>query len=164
MTAQTLNAQNIFLNGVALTANKWPNHTSGMYYSTGVVAIGTNSFSALADAGNNFKLIVCGDIKTKRVVVESGWCDYVFSDNYKLRPLSEVEDFIKTNKHLPDVTAGDVIEKDGLEVGKTSAQMIKKIEELTLYVIEQEKSINALKENNQKLESAINSLIEKGGK
>ena len=56
-----------------------------------------------------------------------------------------MESFIKANKHLPDVTPGSVIEGEGLEVGKTSAQMIKKIEELTLYVIELQKQMDTLK-------------------
>lgn len=135
------------------------NFTQTMTYYPGSAQLGIN---CLPQAG--YQLAVNGSVRAKEIRVETGWADYVFADNYKLRSLSEVEDFIKTNKHLPDVTAGDVIEKEGLEVGKTSAQMIKKIEELTLYVIEQEKSINALKEHNLKLESAINLLIEKGGK
>jgi hypothetical protein len=66
-----------------------------------------------------------------------------------LKPLSEVETFIKENKHLPDVTKGSIIESEGLEVGKTSAQMIKKIEELTLYVIDLQKQVNELKEESE---------------
>lgn len=92
-----------------------------------------------------YKLDVCGTMRAKEVRVATGWCDYVFADDYKLPSLSDVESFIKTNKHLPDVTPGSVIEGEGLEVGKTSAQMIKKIEELTLYVIDLQKQVNELK-------------------
>ncbi len=92
-----------------------------------------------------YKLDVCGTIRSKEIRVETGWCDYVFEDDYKLRPLQEVEAFIREKKHLPDVTKGEVIESDGLEVGKVSAQMIRKIEELTLYVIELQKQVDALK-------------------
>lgn len=92
-----------------------------------------------------YKLDVCGTIRSKEVRVETGWCDYVFADNYKLRPLEEVESFIKENKHLPDVTKGSIIETEGLEIGKVSSQMIRKIEELTLYVIELQKQVDALK-------------------
>jgi len=94
-----------------------------------------------------YKLDVCGTMRAKEVRVATGWCDYVFADDYKLPALSEVETFIKANKHLPDVTPGSVIEGEGLEVGKTSAQMIKKIEELTLYVIDLQKQVNKLKKN-----------------
>ncbi len=112
----------------------------------------------LADLCNNvgvgtanpaYKLDVCGTMRAKEVRVATGWCDYVFADDYKLPALSEVEAFIKTNKHLPEVTPGAVIESEGLEVGKTAAQMIKKIEELTLYVIELQKQVNELKENSK---------------
>jgi len=112
----------------------------------------------LADLCNNvgvgtanpaYKLDVCGTMRAKEVRVATGWCDYVFADDYKLPALSEVEAFIKTNKHLPEVTPGAVIESEGLEVGKTAAQMIKKIEELTLYVIELQKQVNELKKNSK---------------
>ena len=83
-----------------------------------------------------YKLDVCGTIRAKEIRVETGWCDYVFANDYKLAPLSEVESYIKVNKHLPDVTSGQAIESEGLEVGKVSSQMIRKIEELTLYVIQ----------------------------
>ena len=94
-----------------------------------------------------YKLDVCGTIRANEVRVETGWCDYVFADDYNLPALAEVEAYIKANRHLPGVTAGPVIENEGLEVGKTSAQMIKKIEELTLYVIDLQKQVDLLKKN-----------------
>ncbi len=118
-----------------------------------------NSAVVLADAGTQmvgigtatpaYKLDVCGTMRAKEVRVSTGWCDYVFADDYELKPLSEVEAFIKENKHLPEVTPGAIIESEGLEVGQTSAQMIKKIEELTLYVIDLQKQIDNLKKNNR---------------
>ena len=86
-------------------------------------------------------------MRAKEVRVSTGWCDYVFADDYKLPALSDVEAFIKTNKHLPEVTPGAIIESEGLEIGKTSAQMIKKIEELTLYVIALQKQVDQLSKN-----------------
>lgn len=109
--------------------------------ASGNVGIGTNA--------NTYKLDVCGTMRAKEVRVATGWCDYVFADDYKLPALNDVEAFIKANKHLPDVTPGAIIESEGLEVGKTSAQMIKKIEELTLYVIDLQKQVNELKKNDK---------------
>ncbi len=105
---------------------------------TGQLGLGTSTPA--------YKLDVCGTIRAKEVRVATGWCDYVFADDYKLPALNDVEAFIKANKHLPDVTPGSIIESEGLEVGKTSAQMIKKIEELKLYVIDLQKQLNELKE------------------
>ena len=73
----------------------------------------------------------------------------MFEKDYKLPSLKQVEDFIKKNKHLPDVTPGPQIENNGLEVGKVASQMIKKIEELTLYVIELQKQVDALKSSHR---------------
>jgi len=83
-----------------------------------------------------YELNVCGQIRAKEVRVQSGWCDYVFNEDYNLLSLEEVKEFIAKNKHLPDVTPGTKIESEGLDVGITSSQMIRKIEELTLYMIE----------------------------
>lgn len=108
-------------------------------HASGNVGIGTNA--------NTYKLDVCGTVRATEVRVNTGWCDYVFADDYQLPALSDVENFIKENKHLPEVTPGAIIESEGLEIGKTSAQMIKKIEELTLYVIDLQKQVNELKKN-----------------
>jgi hypothetical protein len=112
---------------------------------TGNVSIGTTS--------STYKLNVCGTIRATELRLETGWCDYVFADDYKLRPIKEVEEFIKINKHLPDVEPASEVETNGLKVASMSAQMMRKIEELTLYVIDQEKRIAALESENEKLRS-----------
>ncbi len=81
----------------------------------------------------------------------SDWADYVFAPDYKLMPLEDVEQFTKENKHLPNVPSADDMVKEGLDVTKTSAKLMEKIEELTLYVIEMNKEIKALKEENKKM-------------
>lgn len=92
------------------------------------------------------KLAVNGTIYTKKVTVTAtGWPDYVFADGYKLPSLAEVEAFIKKNKHLPEVPSAKTIESNGLDLGDNQAVLLKKIEELTLYAIEQQKQIEEMK-------------------
>ncbi len=91
------------------------------------------------------KLDVLGVIRANEVIVETGWADYVFQDDYKLKPLSEVEAFIKENKHLPSVPSAAKIQDKGAHVAELMTKMMEKIEELTLYSIEQKKEIDELK-------------------
>jgi hypothetical protein len=87
-----------------------------------------------------------GKITTKEVEVTlTGWSDYVFGEDYKLPPLSEVEQFIKENKHLSGIPSEKSIIENGLSVGEMNQKMMAKIEELTLYVIELQKQVDALK-------------------
>jgi hypothetical protein len=75
----------------------------------------------------------------------ANWSDFVFADDYKLRPLTEVESFIKANKHLPDVpSAQALVDEGGVDVQQMLAKQMQKIEELTLYIIAQDKKIKAL--------------------
>jgi hypothetical protein len=98
------------------------------------------------------KLAVNGDIVSKKVIVTlNGWADYVFHTTYRLRPLSEVEQYINQYHHLPEIPTAAEVEKNGLDVGDNQAMLLKKIEELTLYAIEQEKKINSLANENKEL-------------
>lgn len=82
---------------------------------------------------------------TKAVVKQNNnWPDYVFEPKYKLPSLQEVEAFIKANKHLPEVPSAKEVAANGLDLGENQAVLLKKIEELTLYVIEQNKKIEHL--------------------
>jgi hypothetical protein len=104
----------------------------------GNVGIGT------ADT-KTYKLAVNGNAIFNKVVVKAfPWADYVFESNYRLRPLSEVEQYINLYHHLPEVPTAEEVEKNGVDVGDNQATLLKKIEELTLYVIEQNKKIEAL--------------------
>jgi hypothetical protein len=92
-----------------------------------------------------YKLSVNGTIQAKEVRVETGWADYVFENDYKLQPLTEVATYIKAHKHLPGMASAEEIQKNGLALGEVQTQMMEKIEELTLYVIDLQKQIEALK-------------------
>ena len=102
---------------------------------------------------NGNRLAVNGTIRAKEVIVETGWSDFVFEDSYTLRSLAEVETHIKEHGHLPDVPSAAVVESEGLSVGEAQKIMMQKIEELTLYVIEQDKKIAAQDLRIKELES-----------
>ena len=90
--------------------------------------------------------------------------DYVFLPNYKLKTLNELEAFIKANSHLPNIPNAKEIETNGQNLGEMQLKLLEKIEELTLYVIEQEKEIQRLKmleDGRQKLEDTISVLLER---
>lgn len=92
------------------------------------------------------KLAVNGKIKAKEIRVSmEGWPDYVFEDDYNVGTLEELESYIKANKHLPDVPAAKAVSEDGIELGEMNKLLLKKIEELTLHMISQQKEINELK-------------------
>jgi hypothetical protein len=113
----------------------------------GFVQIGT-AISATNPTPAGYKLYVEQGILTEKVKVAlkstSDWADYVFEPNYKLRPLQDVEAYISANKHLPDVPSAQEMVNGGLDVAKSDALLLQKIEELTLYMIEQNKKIEAL--------------------
>lgn len=96
---------------------------------------------------SSYKLSINGTARSKEVIVETGWADYVFEEDYKLSSLSEVEQFIKDNKHLPDVPSAKEIQKNGAYVGELMTKMMQKIEELTLYTIEQERKMMQLQKD-----------------
>jgi hypothetical protein len=83
-------------------------------------------------------------VRTAEVVVDSQWADYVFNEDYELMSLDHVESFIAENKHLPGVPSAAQIEAEGVSVGESQATLLAKIEELTLYAIDQNRRIKKL--------------------
>jgi hypothetical protein len=106
------------------------------------------------------KLSVNGTIKAKEVKVETNWSDFVFEEDYKLQPLSEVESFIKENKHLPDIPSETEVKENGVSLGEMDAKLLQKIEELTLYVIEMQKELDVYREKSEAFETRL-SKVEK---
>ena len=113
--------------------------------SNGCVGIGTNLTDATYD--NTYKLAVHGKIRALALKVEPGWADYVFQKNYSLLSVKELETYIKKYGHLPEIPTTEEINKDGADVGELLKLQMQKIEELTLYIIEQNKRIEALEKN-----------------
>jgi hypothetical protein len=106
----------------------------------------TENFLALAADG----LILCKELVVK--TTSPPWPDYVFNPDYKLMPLADLEKAVKENKHLPDLPSAKEIETGGVNVAEIEAKLVKKVEELTLYIVEQEKRIKALEQENNHLQ------------
>ncbi len=102
-----------------------------------------------------YKLNVGGKIIAEevRVNLQANWPDYVFAPNYTLKPLSELESFIKANNHLPNIPAAAEVEKSGIAIGEMQTKMMEKIEELSLYIIQQNKTIEVLKQQMEALQT-----------
>ena len=105
----------------------------------GAVTIGTTNPC-------NYTLAVGGTIVAEGIYckLKNNWPDFVFEKNYELPSLSAVENFINENKHLPNVPSATEIQDSEISLGDMNAMLLRKIEELTLYIIEQEKRINEL--------------------
>lgn len=110
-----------------------------------------------------YQLFVEQGILTEKVKVAikttSDWSDYVFAPEYKLKSLNEVESFVTENKHLPGVPSAAEVVDQGLDLAKMDAKLLEKIEELTLYTIQQEKDINTLKKTIETLVSQNEEMI-----
>jgi len=108
----------------------------------------------------DFKLAVDGKLVTTDLyVTNTGWADYVFDKDYKLKKLSEVEKYIKENKHLPNVPSSKEIEATGNNIANTERILLEKVEELTLYLIEINKQVEALKNENKSLKAVLENQL-----
>lgn len=112
----------------------------------GNVGIGTGAFEP------DEKLTVNGRVYAKEVVIDLAvpGPDYVFENNYKLRTVAELDRFLSNYKHLPEIPSAREMKDNGLNLSELNMQLLKKIEELTLYIIDQEKRINMLENNKSK--------------
>ncbi|MFC1751833.1 hypothetical protein ACFL96_00355 [Thermoproteota archaeon] len=107
-----------------------------IFYNNGNFGIGTEN--------PLYTLSVNGTILAKEIIVNNKsqfWADFVFEPGYKLRPLDELEAYIKKNKHLPDLPSNSAIQADGVSIGDIQGRLLQKIEELTLYVIQLKKMV-----------------------
>ena len=147
---------NIFIGNFITPYSTTPKHelNIGNWFVGNNVTIGIGLFSTQLPAdgvsadGAKYKLFVKDGIRTEKIKVDisanNGWADYVFAKDYKLMPLKELDHFITTNGHLPEVPTTEEAIKNGIELKEMNILLLKKVEELTLYTLEQEKRIQAL--------------------
>ncbi|TSE10739.1 tail fiber protein [Aquimarina algiphila] len=140
----------------SISANN-PNNFGMYVYGNNDLEFWTNSGKRLVIKGNgnvgigtttpDSKLAVNGKIHAKEVKVDlTGWPDYVFENDYELLSLQEVEYHIATKGHLPNIPSAVEVEKEGIQLGEMNAKLLQKIEELTLYMIAQNKKIEKLQQ------------------
>ncbi|WP_051263642.1 hypothetical protein [Tenacibaculum ovolyticum] len=158
------------------------NNTSHYKLSVGVNDDGVNFTNNSASRGFNFQNIngnllkisnkgnaaLNGKFEAKEIkVTNTPTADFVFEKNYNLPSLKSIEKHIKEKKHLPEIASAREMKKDGVNIGDFQIQLLQKIEELTLYTIEQEKKIKSLEKQNYKIEKQekkierLESLLEK---
>jgi siroheme synthase (precorrin-2 oxidase/ferrochelatase) len=143
-------------------ATNWGSYFIGSNYMSGDLRIATTT------EATGYTLSVNGKIACEEVLVQdmASWPDYVFKSDYNLMSLHNLEQSIKENGHLPGLPSAQDIETNGLHLGNMQKQVVEKVEELTLYTIEQakmlqelkqefKKEIDALKAENASLKKAI---------
>ena len=148
------------LSGLAGSGSVWTDNSTYINYS-GKVGINTTR-----DPGT-YHLEVNGSIHAKEVVIDvTNWADYVFGNNYNLKPLNEVESFIKENNHLPEIPTAKEVEEEGIDLGEMNMLLLKKVEELTLYLIEQDRKnlsqevkLRILEEENEHMKALLSSIM-----
>ncbi|CAM4112956.1 hypothetical protein SAMN06265348_103296 [Pedobacter westerhofensis] len=148
--------------------NEWDLYVGNNYNpASAFIAIKalTNGNVGIGTATPTEKLSVNGNIRAREIKVESqNWPDYVFKPGYKLPPLDEVKAYIIQNEHLSEIPSGKEIGEKGLSLGAMNKLLMKKIEELTLYLIQKDEQLNQqaiqLNEVNSKLEM-LNSRLTK---
>lgn len=108
------------------------------------------------------KLEVNGIIRSKEVKVEAtGWSDFVFHKDYQLPSLQTVEKYINDNGHLPDIPNEKEVMENGISIGEMQSKLLQKIEELTLYIIQQDRNYNDLKQENIFIKQELQKLKQK---
>ena len=93
-----------------------------------------------------------------RVALSGSWPDHIFNDDYKLLPIGELSNFININKHLPGIPSANEINTNGINVAEMNAALLEKIEQLHLYIIQQQNKIDQQDKNFQSLQKQIDEL------
>ena len=122
--------------------------SNGLYVN-GTVRIGSTTTPSGYKASIDGK-VICEELT---VQLSGDWPDYVFEEDYERLSFGQLREYIATNKHLPGVPSAAEVAQDGIQLGQVQADLLEKIEELTLYVLELEASNSELKERVDSLES-----------
>ena len=137
-------------------ATNWAGYFAlGDVFMSGDLAIGSETMATGYKVNVDGK-IICTELRIQDV---TDWPDYVFEEEYPLMSLYELEASIRNEKHLPGIPSAEVVEKEGIQVGEMQSMMLKKIEELTLYTIAQQKQIDEQRIQIEALQQIISSKL-----
>ena len=148
--------------GIESTGNGflWLRYNNFLYFGTNAterMRITANGNVGIGTSTPDYKLDVVGTIRAHSVLVNTlKTADFVFAPDYRLRPLAEVEQFIAANKHLPEIAPANEMIQNGVNMGEFQIQLLQKIEELTLYVIELKKENEAQQKEIEELKIKTN--------
>ena len=107
------------------------------------------------------KLEVNGTLRAEKIICDpDAWADFVFDADYELMPLANVEQYIHSHRHLPEIPTTAEVTQNGIELGEINAKLLQKVEELTLYLIEQNRQNQRQQEKIEALEAKLDALIE----
>lgn len=146
-------------NGYGFYMGAWSGNVTNKYGVYINDAAATNYFGGLVGIGTTntqgYSLAVNGSaIFTKAVVkLYANWPDYVFKKGYTLPSLASLSRYIRANNHLPGLPSADSVSKNGVDLGDNQARLLQKIEELTLYIIDQDRKIDALQKANKRIDA-----------
>lgn len=120
--------------------------TSPESYSDSTVFLISSNNRRLFQVGSN------GIVRAREIIVDdaNNWPDYVFKDDYYLVPMDELREYITANRHLPNIPSAKEIEENGVHLAEMNRLLLEKIEELTLYMLQQEERIRQLEKMQQK--------------
>lgn len=153
--AHSGNNDNYRYNGQILIANKY-NSPAMFFRSTSNDGVGTWA-QLIHNLGNqqiNGSLGVKGTLTAKEIIVtNTGWADFVFDKDYQLPSLKEVEEHICEKGYLPGIPPASEVKENGVNLNEINVKLLQKIEELTLYTIQQQKMIESMQAKIAKLES-----------
>jgi len=145
--------------GIAAVAEDLHSNQTGLSLYAGASEKLRISYSGNVGIGTTTpteKLAVNGNIRAKEIKVEStSWPDYVFDAGYKLSTIAELENYVKTNKHLPGIPNQAEVKEEGISVGEMNRKLLEKVEELTLHVIRLTKENEMQQQEIQKLKSHL---------
>jgi len=114
---------------------------NGSFKAASATIAGTLSANELRAPSAKVSGLICAEEIRVQLSGNECWPDYVFSKDYKLLPLHDVEEYITENQHLPNIPSSAEVESNGVELGAINALLLQKVEELTLYIIQMEKRL-----------------------